>query len=136
MGKRIIGYKWVYKRKPLVSKKEGKKFKARLVAKGYAQQKRVDYDEIFSPVIRRTSIKAVLALVASHDMHLEQMDVKTTFLHGDLNEKIHMEQPDGSSKDGPGQLVCKWKKSLYRLKESLRQWYKWFDSYMLQIGYK
>ena len=136
MGKRIIGYKWVYKRKPLVSKKEGKKFKARLVTKGYAQQKRVDYDEIFSPVIRRTSIKAVLALVASHDMHLEQMDVKTAFLHGDLKEQIYMEQPKGFNKGGSNKLVYKLKRSLYGLKQSPRQWYKRFDSYMLQIGYR
>ena len=70
-GKKAIGCKWVYKKRPAVSKKEGKKFKARLVAKGYSQQKGIDYDEIFSPVVRHTSIKAMLALVDSWDMHLE-----------------------------------------------------------------
>ena len=65
-------------------RKKREKFKARLVAKGYANRKEVDYDEIFSPVIRHTSIRVMLALVASHDMHLEQMDVKTIFLHSDL----------------------------------------------------
>ncbi|KAE8715770.1 hypothetical protein F3Y22_tig00110160pilonHSYRG00432 [Hibiscus syriacus] len=92
-GKKPIGCKWVYKKKPTVTEKEGEKFKARLVAKGFSQQKRVDYDEIFSPVVRHTSIRAVLALVASWDLHLEQMDVKTAFLHGDLEEQIYMRQP-------------------------------------------
>ncbi|GAU47849.1 hypothetical protein TSUD_404260 [Trifolium subterraneum] len=135
-GKRVIGCKWVYKRKPAVTEKEGEKFKARLVAKGYSQQKRIDYDEIFFPVVRHTSIRAVLALVASRDMHLEQMDVKTTFLHDNLDEQIYMEQAEGFSDTGKGRLVCKLKRSLYGLKRSPRQWYKRFNSYMLQIGYK
>ncbi|KAL0401655.1 UNVERIFIED_CONTAM: Retrovirus-related Pol polyprotein from transposon TNT 1-94 [Sesamum latifolium] len=135
-GKKAIGCKWVYKKKPAVSEKEGEKFKARLVAKGYSQQKGIDYDEIFSPVVRHTSIRAVLALVASWDLHLEQMDVKIMFLHGDLEEEIYMEQPDGFTQPGHEHLVCKLKISLYGLKQSPRQWYKRFDSYMLKIGYK
>ncbi|KAL4292152.1 hypothetical protein GQ457_14G024210 [Hibiscus cannabinus] len=136
-GKKAIGCKWVYKRKPAVSeKKKGEKFKARLVAKGFSQQKGVDYDEIFSPVVRHTSIRAVLALVASSDLHLEQMDVKTAFLHGDLEEQIYMQQPEGFTQSGDEHLVCRLKKSLYGLKQSPRQWYKRFDSYMIQIGYK
>ncbi|KAL0433079.1 UNVERIFIED_CONTAM: Retrovirus-related Pol polyprotein from transposon TNT 1-94 [Sesamum latifolium] len=135
-GKKAIGCKWVYKKKPSISKKEGEKFKARLIAKGYSQQKGIDYDGIFSPVVRHTSIRVVLALVASWDLHLEQMDVKTAFLHGDLEEQIYMEQPDGFTQPGHEHLVCKLKKSLYGLKQSPRQWYKRFDSYMLQIDYK
>ena len=92
-GKKAIGCKWIYKKKPAVSEKKGKKFNDRLVAKGYSQRKGIDYDEIFSPVVRHTSIRVVLALVASWDMHLEQMDVKIAFLHGDLEEQIYMEQP-------------------------------------------
>ncbi|KAL0293414.1 UNVERIFIED_CONTAM: Retrovirus-related Pol polyprotein from transposon TNT 1-94 [Sesamum radiatum] len=64
------------------------------------------------------------------------MDVKTAFLHGDLEEQIYMEQPDGFTQPGHEHLVCKLKKSLYGLKQSPRQWYKRFDSHMLQIGYK
>ena len=86
IGKRAIGCKWVYKKKEAISKKQGEQFKACLVPKGYSQRKRVDYDEIFSSVVRHTSIRVVLAMVAHFDMELEQMDVKIAFLHGDLEE--------------------------------------------------
>jgi hypothetical protein len=117
-------------------RKGGEKFKARLVTKGYSQQKVVDYEEIFFPVVKHTSIRIVLALVVHYDMALEQMDVKTAFLHGDLDEQIYMEQPEGFSQPGQEHLVCKLKKSLYGLKQSPRQWYKRFDSYMIKIGYR
>jgi hypothetical protein len=89
---------------------------ARLVVNGYSQQKRVDYEEIFSPVVRHTSIRAVLVLVAHYDMALEQMDANIAFLHGDLEEQIYMEQPEAFSQLGQEHLVCKLKKSLYGLK--------------------
>ena len=76
----------MFNKKEAISEKMGEKFKARLVAKGYSQQKKVDYEEIFSPMVRHTSIRAVLALVAHYDMALEQMDAKTAFLHGDLEK--------------------------------------------------
>uniref|UniRef100_A0A2N9EGT6 CCHC-type domain-containing protein n=1 Tax=Fagus sylvatica TaxID=28930 RepID=A0A2N9EGT6_FAGSY len=134
-GKKPIGCKWVFKKKEAVSEKEGERFKARLVAKGYSQRHGIDYDEVFSPVVRHTSIRAVLALVADQDLELEQLDVKTAFLHGNLEEEIFMVQPEGFKQPGTENLVCRLKKSLYGLKQSPRQWYKRFDSYMIQIGY-
>uniref|UniRef100_A0A2N9FGL6 CCHC-type domain-containing protein n=1 Tax=Fagus sylvatica TaxID=28930 RepID=A0A2N9FGL6_FAGSY len=134
-GKKPIGCKWVFKKKEAVSEKEGERFKARLVAKGYSQRHGIDYDEVFSPVVRHTSIRAVLALVADQDLELEQLDVKTAFLHGNLEEEIFMEQPEGFKQPSTENLVCRLKKSLYGLKQSPRQWYKRFDSYMIQIGY-
>jgi hypothetical protein len=134
-GKKPIGCKWVFKRKEAVSEKEGERFKAQLVAKGYSQRRGIDYDEVFSPVVRHTSIRAVLALVVDQDLELEQLDVKTAFLHGNLEEEIFMVQPEGFKKPGTENLVCRLKKSLYGLKQSPRQWYKRFDSYMIQIGY-
>ena len=89
-GKRAIGCKWVYKKKEAASKKEGKNFKARLVAKGYSQKHGVEYNEIFSPVVKHTSIITMLSLVAYFDMELEKMDIKTTFLHGELEETVYM----------------------------------------------
>uniref|UniRef100_A0A2N9GD91 Uncharacterized protein n=1 Tax=Fagus sylvatica TaxID=28930 RepID=A0A2N9GD91_FAGSY len=85
--------------------------------------------------IKHTSIRVVLALVADQDLELEQLDVKTAFLHGNLEEEIFMEQPEGFKQPGTENLVCRLKKSLYGLKQSPRQWYKRFDSYMIQIGY-
>ena len=117
-GKRDKGCKWVYKKKEVVSENEGENFKAHLVAKGYSQKHGVDYDEIFSPVVKHTFIKAVLSLVAYFDMELEQMDLKTVFLHGELEEIVYMVQPEGFTQHGHEHLVCKLKKSLYRLKQS------------------
>jgi ATP-binding cassette subfamily B (MDR/TAP) protein 1 len=69
------------------------RYKARLVAKGYSQMEGIFLHEIFSLVVKLVSICAMLALVSLYDLELEQLDVKTTFLHGDLNEEIYMEQP-------------------------------------------
>lgn len=134
-GKKTVGCKWVYRRKEAMTDKERERFKARLVAKGYSQRKGIDYDEVFSPVVRHTSIRILLALVASYDLELEQLDVKTAFLHGDLEEVIYMEQPEGFKQPETEELVCKLKKSLYGLKQSPRQWYKRFDSFMIRIGF-
>jgi hypothetical protein len=133
---RKIWCKWVFKKKKAVLENGGEKFKAHLVAKGYSQQEWVDYEKIFSPVVRHTSIRVVLALVAHYDMALEQMDVKIAFLHGDLEEQIYLEQPEGFNQPEQEHLICKLNKSLYGLKQSPRQWYKRFDSYMIKIGYR
>ena len=133
--KKSIGCKCVFRKKEVVSEKEGERFKVRLITKGYSQRHGINYNEVFSPVVRHTSIRVVLALVAHQDLELEQLDVKTTFLHGNLEEEIFMEQPEGFKKPSIENLVCRLKKSLYGLKQSPRQWYKKFDSYMIQIGY-
>jgi hypothetical protein len=83
-----------------------------------------------------SSIRVNLGLTACLDLELEQLDVKTAFLHGDLKEEIYMEQPEGFEVKGKEHLVCKLKKSLYGLKQAPRQWYKKFDSFMVGHGYK
>ena len=94
-----------------------KRYKAsRLVVKGFAQKKGIDFDEIFSLIVKMTSIRTILSLVAVEDLHLEQLDVKTTFLHGDLEEDIYMQQPQGYEVKGKENLVYRLKKSLYGLK--------------------
>ncbi|GJT43808.1 retrovirus-related pol polyprotein from transposon TNT 1-94 [Tanacetum coccineum] len=83
----------------------------------------VDYNEIFSPVVKMTTIRLFLSIVAAENLHLEQLDVKTVFLYGDLDEDIYMTQPEGFQSAGKEEnLVCKLKKSLYGLKQALRQW--------------
>ena len=119
-GNKPIGCKWMFKKKEAVSKKEGERFKARLVAKRYSQRHGIDYDEVFSLVVRHISIRAVLALVAHQDLELEQLDVKTAFLHGNLEEEIFMVQLEGFKQPGIRNLVCRLKKSLYGLKQSPR----------------
>ena len=80
--------KWVYRLKEKYGGKQ--RYKARLVVMGFAQKKGNDFDEIFSPVVKMTSIRTILSLVVAEDFHLEQLDVKTAFLHGDLEEEIYM----------------------------------------------
>lgn len=106
--------KWVYRLKEEYGGKH--RYKARLVVKGFAQKKGIYFDEIFSPVVKMTSIRTILSLVAAEDMHLEQLDVETAFLHGDLEEEIYMQQPQGYEVKGKEKLVCKLKKILYGLK--------------------
>jgi hypothetical protein len=133
-GRNPIGNKWVFKKKLNV---EGKvdKYKARLVAKGYSQVEGIDFGEIFPPVAKLTSIRFMLSVAGAFNFEVESMDVKTTFLHGDLEEEIYMKQPQGYAVKGMKELVCKMKKSLYGLKQSPRIWYKKFDTYMLGIGF-
>jgi hypothetical protein len=132
-GKRALQNKWVYKLK----EEDGgeKRYKARLVVKGFAQKKGIDFDEIFTLVFKMTSIRTILSLVAVEDLHIEQLDVKTTFVHGDLEEEIYMQQPQGYEVKGKENLVCRLKKSLYGLKQAPRKWYLKFDRFMTKQGY-
>ena len=136
MLKKAIGCKWVFAKKEGFPNKEDVRYKARLVAKGFAQREGIDYNEVFSPVVKHSSIRILLALVAQLNLELAQLDVKTAFLHGDLNEEIYMTQPEGYKVDGKEDWVCKLSKSLYGLKQSPRQWYKRFDKFMKDQKYK
>ena len=89
-GKKIVGCKWVFKKKEGTSGVENARYKARLVAKGYSQVQGIDFNDIFSPVVKHSSIRVLLELVAMFDLELEHLDVKTTFLHGELDEQIYM----------------------------------------------
>ena len=86
-------------------------------------------------MVKIVSIRIVLALVALFDLELQQLEVKTAFLHGDLDEEIYIEQPEGFVQHRNEKFVCRLKKSLYGLKQSPRQWYKKFDSFMLSQKY-
>ena len=128
-GKKTVRCKWIFKRKE-------ERYKVRLVSKGYSQIPGIDFNDVFSPVVKHSSIRTLLSIIAMHDYELEQLDVKTTFLHGDLEEVIYIDQPEGFVAPGKENLVCRLNKSLYGLKQSPRQWYKKFDSFMISHGFK
>ena len=93
-GQKPVGSRWVFKVK---TNADGsiERCKARLVAQGYSQKEGLDYDEIFSPVVRSESVRSAIALAAMNGLSLHQMDVTTAFLHGDLEEVVYMKQPEG-----------------------------------------
>jgi len=105
------------------------------VEKGYAQKQGIHFNEIFSSVVRRTTIGVVLAMCGTFDLHLEQLDVKTAFLHGELEEEVYMLQPEGFKEKGKENLVCRLTKSLYGLKQAPKCWYKRFDSFIISLRY-
>ncbi|KAL2251475.1 UNVERIFIED_CONTAM: Retrovirus-related Pol polyprotein from transposon TNT 1-94 [Sesamum indicum] len=130
-GKKALQNRWVYRVK---EESDGKKrYKARLVVKGFQQRYGIDFTDVFTPVVKLTTICLVLSMVAAENLELQQMDVKTAFLHGDLEEEIYMVQPEGYN--GDDQQVCRLKKSLYGLKQAPQQWYRKFDNFMLEIGF-
>ena len=134
VGKKVLHNKWVYRIK---NEHDGsKRYKARLVVKGFQQKKGTDYLEIFSPVVKMSTIRLVLGMVAAENLHLEQLDVKTTFLFGDVEEDIYMIQPERFILQGQENLVYKLRKSLYGLKQAPRQRFKKFDSFMHKIGFE
>ena len=106
------------------------------MVKGYSQREGIDFKETFSLVSTKDSFRVIMAIVAHFDLELHQMDVKTTFLNGDLDEEVYMEQPTGFVEVGKEDLVCKLNKSIYGLKQASRQWYLKFDRIITQNGFK
>ncbi|GJW02408.1 retrotransposon protein, putative, ty1-copia subclass [Tanacetum coccineum] len=123
---KTVGYKWLFKKKTDMYGAVHT-YKARLVAKGFTQTPGIDYEETFSPVAEIRAIRILIAIAAFYDYEIWQMDVKTTFLNGYLNEEVYMEQPEGFVNQKYPNQVCKLKHSIYGLKQASRQWNKRFD---------
>jgi hypothetical protein len=127
-NRNIVSCKWIYKTTEVESD-SGKIDVKHKVAKGYSQVHGVDNEEIFTPVVKFTSVRILLAIVALLDLELNQMDVMTAFLNGDLNEEIFMEQPEGFGAEDSSN-VCKLVNSLYGLKQAPRQWHSKIDGFL------
>ncbi|MCZ2221957.1 hypothetical protein NUW87_11410, partial [Corynebacterium pilbarense] len=110
--------------------------KVRLVCKGYAQIEGLDFDETFVHVARLEAIRMFLAYSCHKNFKVYQMDVKSTFLNGDLEEEVYMEQPEGFSLTDNPNYVCKLKKALYGLKQAPRAWYSRLDKFLQEKGFK
>ncbi|CAM8876646.1 unnamed protein product [Rhodiola kirilowii] len=130
-----LACKWIYGIQEGNSSNDPPRFKARLVAKGFHQREGIDFNEIFAAVVKYKTLRLLIAITAIFDWHIEQMDVKTAFLHGDLLETIHMFQPEGFVDKTKPNHVCLLRKSIYGLKQSPRQWNKKFDSCMLDLRF-
>ncbi|CAL5423091.1 unnamed protein product [Camellia sinensis] len=134
-GHKSIDVKWVYKTK-LNAQSKIEKYKARLIAKGYKQHLGIDYNEVFAPVARHDTIRLVIALAAPNSWPIFQLDVKSTFLYGDLQEEVYVDQPPGYVCQGNETKVYKLRKALYGLKQAPRAWYSRIEAYFLKSGFQ
>ncbi|KAJ9543926.1 hypothetical protein OSB04_023633 [Centaurea solstitialis] len=130
-GHRVIGTKWIFRNKTdergIVIKN-----KARLVAQGYTQEEGIDYDDVFAPVARIEAIRLFLAFVSYKGFKVYQMDVKSAFLYGTIDEEVYVCQPPGFEDPKYPDRVCKLRKALYGLHQAPRAWYDTLSSYLLE----
>ena len=126
--KSLLRSRWLFK-----IKNDGR-FKSRFVVKGYSQRKGVDYDDVYAPVVGKTSLRCLMSLAATNNWDIHQMDVKTAFLHGQLDEELYLESPEGF--EVPPGKVIKLKKTLYGLKQAPRGWFKTLFSFLHDNGFE
>ena len=133
-GKTVIGTRWVFRNKldedGIVTRN-----KARLVAKGYSQQEGIDYDETYAPVARLEAIRMFLAFAPHSNFKVYQMDVKSAFLNGELEEEVYVEQPPGFENQDCLDFVYFLFKALYGLKQAPRTWYDTLSLFLLENGF-
>jgi len=133
-GTSVVTSKWIYKTKHAADGSMDK-YKARFVARGFSQKEGIDYEETFALVARYTSIRAILSIVVVMKWKLHQMDVKTAFLNGVVEEEVYIEQPPGFEENDRHTHVCRLKKSLYGLKQAPRTWYGRINKFLMSLGF-
>jgi hypothetical protein len=133
-GKPVVTSKWIYKIKHAADGSV-EKYKARFVARGFSKVEGIDYEETFDPVARYTSICTIIYLATSMGWRLHQMDVKTTFLNGEIEEEVYIEKPDGFVIHEKKYHVCRLKKAMYGLKQAPRAWYEKMDGFLMSLGF-
>jgi len=133
----VLNGKWVYKVKNEVDKNGNntKRHKARLCFMGNRQIKGLDFNETFAPVAKLTTIRCILAMTEANGWELHQMDVKTAFLNGDLEEEVYMEQPDGYVDSTYPDKVFRLFQALYGLKQAPKMWYAKLDDFLKSQGF-
>ena len=131
-GKKAIPCKWVFKRK-LNADGSIERYKARLVIKGFYQKEGIDFNAVFAPVVRASTVRLFLSIVACFDMECHSIDIKNAFIQGTVAESIYMRQPPGYD-DGSG-CVCILSKSLYGLKQAPRVWNETLTAFIISLGF-
>jgi Reverse transcriptase (RNA-dependent DNA polymerase) len=124
-GRKCVNTKWVFK----IKRDENghiKRFKARLVARGFSQRKGVDYQRTFAPVMQPALLRVLMAIAAEENWEIDQVDIKTAFLYGKLDDDVYIELPDGT--------IRKLQRAIYGLKQAGRQWYGRFHKSLLKFG--
>src|SRR3954471_19502936 len=131
----VISTKWIYRNK-LDEDGQVIRNKARLVAQGYTQVEGIDFGETFAPVARLESIRITLAFANHHNIKLYQMDVKSAFLNGNIEEEVYVAQPPGFKDAKKPDMVYRLKKALYGLKQAPRAWYDTLRDFLISKGFK
>lgn len=132
-GRTPIKTRWVFKIKPVVQG-SSPRYKARLLDKGFSQRHGIDYVETFSPVVKYDTLRVILSSVAVNDREMLQLDVKTAFLYGQLDEEIYLEQPEGFILSGQEDSICHLHKCLYGLKQASRVCNHTFENFLKKFG--
>ncbi|KAJ8737027.1 hypothetical protein PYW07_000298 [Mythimna separata] len=132
--KTVVKSKWVFKKK--LNSEGDVRYRARLVAKGFTQLKGIDFNETFSPVLRYSTFRLLIALSVKLDLKMNHLDVPTAFLNGFLDETVFMEIPECSEFQNCNNKVLKLKKAVYGLKQSARAWHIRVEDCLLKLGYK
>ena len=134
IDKSMVRSRWIYKVNKVVDGSV-EKYKARFLAQGFSQIKGIEYDENFAPIVRYSSIRSILSLSGKMGWHIHQMDMKTMFLNGIIEEEVYIEEPEGFEIFSSDLHVCRIKRALYGLKQAPCAWYTRIDNYFTRLDF-